>query len=266
MQRREKSSSEGFEDTFQSALKRLLSAGAPYREAKRGAFDQTKPILANLTSRFPAVDVMYCLWLLGDLTRCMAPLNNRNVVTSWRAMVTAYDDFKQKAEAFRLATGGFQEIRASWERYAAERSEGGKRISCEGIVQQIADESADPLNATFNPVFARLDKMLVGLGRFYGLSPERPERGRTSYPWIDAVAWCLAEHFKEKTRTPQWSTISKLLQCVPLPGDLLEMFLAPYRIRQRLVRWKRLEDRGGHDPGLWPLRDMLENAYEQFQG
>lgn len=260
------------EDTFQSACKRLLAPGAKYREAKQEAFDRARPILADLAGKFPAIDVTYCLWLLGNLIERMAPLKDPNVVTSWRALIKAYGGFKDKVEAFRLATGQLNKIRASLtagEKWARDKGERVRWIPAE----EIAGCRADPLNATFDPAFQSLDKKLGGLAEYYGLSLTSKKRGRPSYLWIDVVAWLLAEHFEakieEKPSTPQWSkwpTIANLLSCAPLPGDLPSNVLDPSRIRQRRVQWKQLEDRGGQDPGLWPYRVRLESDYTQWCG
>ena len=268
MQRRtrQRSTSKNNRDGFQSALKRLLSPGSKYREAKHGAFIKARPILASLTNEFPAIDTYYCLWLLGALIKRMAPLNDPKLVASWRALIKAYKSLKEKAEAFHLATGGLEEIQASFVAAESEARTEGKQIKWELTPAHLAAHLADPLNATFDPAFQVLDERFDRLSRYYELSLEPPERGRPSYFWIDTIASLLDEHFEQKIPMSKWRRIGQLIECVPLPDNLPIGYLEPRQIRQRLVRWKRLETRGGTDPGLEPLRGELRRAYDEHCG
>jgi len=67
---------------------------------------------------------------------------------------------------------------------------------------------------------------------------ERKDGGRPTSFWSDAVALALKEHLEEKTGSPKWSIVGRLLKCAP---PIKGLSMEPTSIRQRLVRWQREE-------------------------
>ena len=65
-------------------------------------------------------------------------------------------------------------------------------------------------------------------------------KGRPTSFWSDGQARKLADHFREKTDTPQWKFVSALLECAPpIPG----LKMSPEHIRQRLTDGIEIDSR-----------------------
>jgi hypothetical protein len=191
----------------------------------RQTFSKARPILDELPSK---VDRGFLLYLLREQTWIAlkwSTAERRKIENAWLLMCRAIDDFLQAA--FKRASKEL-ETELQNKRAAVEATGVTTRYWPEVKESKPSPEMIQALK-TYSELFSL---------PAYEEALERKRGGRPTSYWFDCVALAMKEHLQEKTGSPQWTMVSRLLKCAP---SIRGLSMTPTSIRQRLVKWQREE-------------------------
>lgn len=199
-----------------------LAQGAHSAEIRK-TFERSKPVLDQLQKQYPNVDkelILGCLKEQTIIAETWPQAQDRKKVVAWKKLCTAWDEFCSVTSQ-RPTLEQLKHVQKS-------------------LIQK--GHTAHSPQMLYRKWFKKWPKFFQDLQATH--HPPAPEaignKGRPTSFWSDGQARKLADHFREKTDTPQWKFVSALLECAPpIPG----LKMSPEHIRQRLTDGIEIDSR-----------------------
>jgi hypothetical protein len=194
-------------------------AQGKHSSAVRVSFRRAKPILDQIEKEYPKIDRLLVLGCLKEQTI---------VAENWPTQ----QDRKKAAAWKRLCK--------AWIGFCATANQTPTLEALKDIQKSLARQGHTTHDPRYLWVkwFKKWPEFFQGLQATHHLpAPEAiGNKGRPTSWWSDGQARKLADHFREKTGTPQWKLVSALLECAP---PIRGLKMSQEHIRQRLNRWNR---------------------------
>lgn len=234
----------------------------PWQREIQETFRKARLILKRLP---PKVDRRFILYLLREQTWIAMKWpdpDQRKIEQAWAALCHALEKFLSVA----FGTGTLNKIkRAFQEAKIAAKGQGGK-LELWARPEDLASKPSEDLLKELD-----LYAQKLCLPRYEEIV-DRESDGKPSAWWSNAVALAMKEHFEEKTGSPRWTTLGRLLSCAPPIKHLgskapheQSLSMEPEGIRQRLVIARREEKSPvRHKPTVSEMAYELKRLYIQW--
>jgi len=194
-------------------------AKGAHSSAVRESFRRARSILDHLEKEYPKIDRALILECLKEQTI---------IAESW------------PTEQDRKKAAAWKKLCKAWIEFCATANQTPTLNALEDIQKSLVGQGHTTHDPRYLWVkwFKKWPEFFQDLQATHHLpAPEAiGKKGRPTSWWSDGQARKLADHFRERTGTPQWKLVGTLLECAsPIPG----LKMSPEHIRQRLNRWNR---------------------------